>query len=149
MTERVAAEEGAEEISAGSMIELPRACVLAGEIAAGADFLSFGTNDLTQTAPGFSRDDAETKFLPSYLRQGTLESDPFETLDREGVGGADDGCCEEGAPDEAGHQDGHMWRARRRLRFSCVLPGDWPGLCVLPAVPGACGQAGGSAGCAC
>ena len=68
------------------MIELPRACIRADEIAELADFFSFGTNDLTQTALGFSRDDAEGKFLTFYLEHGVLERNPFETLDREGVG---------------------------------------------------------------
>ena len=69
----------------GTMIELPRACVVAGEIAAHADFFSFGTNDLTQTTFGFSRDDVG-HFLPTYLEQQILPRDPFVTLDREGVG---------------------------------------------------------------
>ena len=68
------------------MIELPRACMRADEIAEHADFFSFGTNDLTQTALGFSRDDAEGKFLTHYLEHGILERNPFETLDQEGVG---------------------------------------------------------------
>jgi pyruvate,orthophosphate dikinase len=68
------------------MIELPRACVRADEIARHADFFSFGTNDLTQTRLGFSRDDAEGKFLTRYLEEGILERNPFETLDVEGVG---------------------------------------------------------------
>jgi pyruvate, orthophosphate dikinase len=68
------------------MIELPRACVRADEIAEQADFFSFGTNDLTQTTLGFSRDDAEGKFLTHYLEDGILEKNPFETLDRSGVG---------------------------------------------------------------
>jgi len=70
----------------GTMIELPRACIRADEIAADADFFSFGTNDLTQTALGFSRDDAEGKFLTRYLDDRILEVNPFETLDRSGVG---------------------------------------------------------------
>ena len=70
----------------GTMIELPRACIRADEIAELADFFSFGTNDLTQTALGFSRDDAEGKFLTHYLEHGVLERNPFETLDLEGVG---------------------------------------------------------------
>jgi pyruvate,orthophosphate dikinase len=73
-------------VKVGTMVELPRACVAAGEIALHADFFSFGTNDLTQTTLGFSRDDAEERFLPFYLREGLLEENPFETLDREGVG---------------------------------------------------------------
>ena len=68
------------------MIELPRACIRADEIAEHADFFSFGTNDLTQTALGFSRDDAEGKFLTHYLEDGVLEKNPFETLDVDGVG---------------------------------------------------------------
>ena len=70
----------------GTMIELPRACIRADEIAEHADFFSFGTNDLTQTALGFSRDDAEGKFLTRYLEDGVLERNPFETLDQSGVG---------------------------------------------------------------
>jgi pyruvate,orthophosphate dikinase len=70
----------------GTMIELPRACVRADEIAAEADFFSFGTNDLTQTTLGFSRDDAEGKFLTRYLEDRILLANPFETLDQSGVG---------------------------------------------------------------
>jgi len=86
LTLRVAEEEGAGEYLCGTMIELPRACVRADEIAEHADFFSFGTNDLTQTALGFSRDDAEGKFLTFYLEDGILDRNPFETLDRDGVG---------------------------------------------------------------
>jgi pyruvate, orthophosphate dikinase len=70
----------------GTMIELPRAALVAGEIAATAEFFSFGTNDLTQTAWGFSRDDIEAKFLPRYLELGIIKVNPFESLDRAGVG---------------------------------------------------------------
>ncbi|MCZ6563654.1 MAG: pyruvate, phosphate dikinase, partial [Deltaproteobacteria bacterium] len=69
----------------GTMIELPRACLVADQIAQEADFFSFGTNDLTQTCLGMSRDDAG-KFLPSYVAQGFFSEDPFVTIDREGVG---------------------------------------------------------------
>ena len=69
----------------GTMIELPRAALLAGEIARHAEFFSFGTNDLTQTTFGISRDDAAT-FLPRYIELGILEEDPFQVLDRDGVG---------------------------------------------------------------
>jgi pyruvate, orthophosphate dikinase len=87
LTVRVAEEEGYEPpYLIGTMIELPRACVRADEIAEHADFFSFGTNDLTQTALGFSRDDAEGKFLTHYLEDGVLADDPFATLDRDGVG---------------------------------------------------------------
>jgi pyruvate, orthophosphate dikinase len=86
LTVRTAAEEGDVEYLCGTMIELPRACVRADEIAEHADFFSFGTNDLTQTTLGFSRDDAEGKFLTHYLDERILEANPFETLDRSGVG---------------------------------------------------------------
>jgi pyruvate, orthophosphate dikinase len=80
-------EELAEEsLPIGTMIELPRACAVAGEIADHADFFSFGTNDLTQMVCGISRDDAEEKFLAEYLRSGLLLENPFETLDQSGVG---------------------------------------------------------------
>jgi len=69
----------------GTMIELPRACVTSDEIAAHADFYSFGTNDLTQTVYGLSRDDAG-RFLPFYVENGILKDDPFITIDTEGVG---------------------------------------------------------------
>jgi pyruvate,orthophosphate dikinase len=87
---RVAAEVFAEkkkkvEYMVGTMIELPRAALVADEIAQEAEFFSFGTNDLTQTTFGFSRDDIN-KFLPDYLGQGILKQDPFAVLDREGVG---------------------------------------------------------------
>jgi len=82
------AQEESETVEylVGTMIELPRACIRADEIAEYADFFSFGTNDLTQTALGFSRDDAEGKFLTRYLEDGVLERNPFEFLDQTGVG---------------------------------------------------------------
>ena len=70
----------------GTMVELPRACVVAGDLATIAEFFSFGTNDLTQTAYGYSRDDAEASFIPQYLEQKILKDDPFQVLDRVGVG---------------------------------------------------------------
>jgi pyruvate, orthophosphate dikinase len=79
-------EEGEVEYLCGTMIELPRACMRADEIAEHADFFSFGTNDLTQTTLGFSRDDAEGKFLTHYLDERILADNPFETLDLTGVG---------------------------------------------------------------
>jgi pyruvate, orthophosphate dikinase len=74
------------DIPIGTMIELPRAALTAGEIARVADFFSFGTNDLTQMTYGLSRDDAEGLFLRDYLERGIFSSDPFQTLDRAGVG---------------------------------------------------------------
>ena len=79
---RSAAEKGvALDIPIGTMIELPRAAVTADEIGKVADFFSFGTNDLTQTTFGFSRDDIESKFLPKYLERKILPRNPFETID--------------------------------------------------------------------
>jgi pyruvate,orthophosphate dikinase len=83
----VLAEKSAHvDYTVGTMIELPRACVIADEIAQHADFFSFGTNDLTQTTYGISRDDS-SHFLPQYVDQGVIEVDPFVRLDQEGVGG--------------------------------------------------------------
>ncbi|MDY6794109.1 MAG: pyruvate, phosphate dikinase [Actinomycetota bacterium] len=85
-----------QEYTVGTMIELPRAALTANEIAEVADFFSFGTNDLTQTTLGFSRDDAEAKFLPLYLEEGILSSNPFQTLDVDGVGKLVRMACELG-----------------------------------------------------
>jgi pyruvate,orthophosphate dikinase len=88
LVERVVEEEGGPELelSIGTMIELPRACFVADRIARQADFFSFGTNDLTQTALGFSRDDVEGSFLIRYLERRIVDRSPFETIDRPGVG---------------------------------------------------------------
>jgi pyruvate, orthophosphate dikinase len=75
-----------EDYTVGTMIELPRACFIANLIARHADFFSFGTNDLTQTALGFSRDDVESKFIPTYIEDKILDRSPFETIDAPGVG---------------------------------------------------------------
>jgi pyruvate,orthophosphate dikinase len=86
---RVAAEHGLVErrdYTVGTMIELPRACFIANLIARHADFFSFGTNDLTQTAIGLSRDDAESKFMPTYIERKIVDRSPFETIDAPGVG---------------------------------------------------------------
>jgi pyruvate,orthophosphate dikinase len=87
LTEHVMEEEAPGiEYLCGTMIELPRAALRAAEIAEYADFFSFGTNDLTQTTLGMSRDDAEGKFLTFYLEDGVIEANPFEILDQSGVG---------------------------------------------------------------
>jgi pyruvate,orthophosphate dikinase len=87
LIERVAEEEGnTAELEIGTMIELPRACFVADRIARIADFFSFGTNDLTQTALGFSRDDIEGQIVDRYIESGILDRSPFETIDRPGVG---------------------------------------------------------------
>jgi len=70
----------------GSMIEVVRSCLVADEIAHVVDFLSFGTNDLTQATFSFSREDAEAKFLPFYLEETVIPANPFQTIDQKGVG---------------------------------------------------------------
>ena len=116
----VSAAEGVElEFPIGTMVELPRAALTAGEIAAAADFFSFGTNDLTQMTWGFSRDDVEASFFSTYLEHGVFGVSPFETIDRDGVGrlvriGTDEGrasrpdlkvgvCGEHGGDPESVH----------------------------------------------
>ncbi len=90
-------EKGVQfEYKFGTMIEIPRAAVTAGEIAKLAQFFSFGTNDLTQMTFGYSRDDAERNFLVTYVEQGILPKNPFQTLDREGVGKLMDWAISEG-----------------------------------------------------
>jgi len=93
LVERVAREEASEggssersALTVGTMIELPRACFVADRIAGVADFFSFGTNDLTQTALGFSRDDVEGRFLAKYIERKVVDRSPFETIDKPGVG---------------------------------------------------------------
>jgi pyruvate,orthophosphate dikinase len=83
------------EYSIGTMIELPRAALTADEIASHAEFFSFGTNDLTQTTFGLSRDDAG-RFLPAYVDQGIFPNDPFQVLDQAGVGKLIIGAIREG-----------------------------------------------------
>jgi pyruvate,orthophosphate dikinase len=86
---RIGDEQGVtegEDYTVGTMIELPRACFVADRIARHADFFSFGTNDLTQTALGFSRDDVESKFVPVYMERKIIDRSPFETIDKPGVG---------------------------------------------------------------
>ncbi|MFX1514115.1 MAG: pyruvate, phosphate dikinase, partial [Promethearchaeota archaeon] len=80
-------DSATQPIGFGVMLELPRACLIADKLAEISQFLSFGTNDLTQTTLGFSRDDAEAKFLPTYIMKRVLKSNPFFTLDQRGVGG--------------------------------------------------------------
>jgi pyruvate,orthophosphate dikinase len=89
LVERVGESHGmraGEDYLVGTMIELPRACFIAGRLAGAADFFSFGTNDLTQTALGFSRDDVEGGFVSAYLERRIIDRSPFESIDRDGVG---------------------------------------------------------------
>jgi len=89
LVQRIGDEEDLQigaDYTVGTMIELPRACFVADRISQFADFFSFGTNDLTQTALGFSRDDVESKFVPTYLERRIIDRSPFETIDAPGVG---------------------------------------------------------------
>ena len=137
------------EIPIGTMIELPRAALTAGEIAQAADFFSFGTNDLTQTTWGFSRDDVEGAFFTDYLEAGIFSVSPFESIDEEGVGALvamasqtggrpsremSLGVCGEHGGDPASI---HFFdRLRARLRLVFTLPradrpaGGWAGRVV-------------------
>lgn len=90
-------EKGVEfDYKFGTMVEIPRACITASEIAKTAEFFSFGTNDLTQMTFGYSRDDAERNFLVKYVEEGILPTNPFQTLDRDGVGRLMDIAVKEG-----------------------------------------------------
>jgi pyruvate, orthophosphate dikinase len=84
--EWIAEEDAGIKTLVGTMIELPRACFVANKIAERADFFSFGTNDLTQSSLGFSRDDVESRILSTYLEQKIIDRSPFETIDKPGVG---------------------------------------------------------------
>ena len=97
VAQSVQSEKGVRvEYKFGTMIEVPRAALVAGEIAVDAEFFSFGTNDLTQTTFGFSRDDAEGKFIVRYIDQRILKVNPFETIDAAGVGRLMDIAVKEG-----------------------------------------------------
>ncbi|MFZ2419905.1 MAG: putative PEP-binding protein, partial [Anaerolineae bacterium] len=87
LAEQVCRDKGVSvQYKFGTMIEVPRAALTAGDIAKEAEFFSFGTNDLSQTTYGYSRDDAEGKFLLKYVEDKILPNNPFQQLDREGVG---------------------------------------------------------------
>ena len=108
----------------GTMIELPRAAVTARQIAADAEFFSFGTNDLTQTTYGFSRDDA-AKFTGFYRDHNLLEFDPFAVLDREGVGAVMRLAIREGAGDSSDVETRDLRGTRRGSQFRRILPPAW------------------------
>ena len=127
------------------MIELPRAALKAGEIAETAEFFSFGTNDLTQTAFGISRDDAAS-FLGIYTSKGILPADPFVSIDREGVGELVRIAAERGRKVRPKHQARHLRRTRRRSGLGRVLPRGRARLRVLLAVPRADRAIGRGAG---
>ena len=147
---RVAAEVFAEkerkvEYLVGTMIELPRAALVADEIAKEAEFFSFGTNDLTQTTFGFSRDDIN-KFLPTYLGEGILKQDPFAVLDREGVGQLVRMGTGKRPQDRAEAEGWHLRRARRRAIVGGVLLPGRHELCFVLSVPRVDSAVGGSTG---
>ena len=135
-----------EDYTVGTMIELPRACFVANRIAEHADFFSFGTNDLTQTALGFSRDDVESKFVPTYMERKIIDRSPFETIDKPGVGWLVRLAAWVGREAQAAPQARDLRRARRRPGVDRLLPHGRAGLRVLLAVPRAdragCGGAG-------
>ncbi len=150
----VAAEVGKERggslhYQVGTMIELPRAALRAGEIAEHAEFFSFGTNDLTQMTLGLSRDDSG-KFLEPYIRAEIFHGDPFQTLDVSGVGELVEMAAERGRKVAARPQARHLRRAWRRRRLGGVLRDRGPRLCLLLALPRAdrtaCRGPGGAEG---
>ena len=148
VAKEVFAEAGPKiEYSVGTMIELPRAALVADKIAEIADFFSFGTNDLTQTVFGLSRDDAG-KFLPRYVEAGILPKDPFVSMDPEGVGEMVRIAAREGPVGEEPPEAGHLRRAWRRPGLHRIVREDRAGLRVVQPVPRAGGAAGGGAGSA-
>ena len=118
----------------GTMIELPRACVLADRIAEHADFFSFGTNDLTQTTFGLSRDDMG-RFLPAYIDEGILPDDPFAALDQTASARWSSSASARGREVKPEAQGRHLRRARRRPELGRVLPPGGLRLRVVLAVP--------------
>ena len=119
------------------MIELPRACLIAGHIARHADFFSFGTNDLTQTTIGLSRDDVEGSFMPSYLAGRIIDRSPFEVIDGPGVGELVRIGAERGRAANPELKLGDLRRARRRSGQHPLLRLARPRLRQLLALPGA------------
>ena len=135
---RIGEEEGLHEVedyTVGTMIELPRACFVADRIARHADFFSFGTNDLTQTALGFSRDDVESKFVPAYMERKIIDRSPFETIDKPGRRLARAARRVGRARGAAGPQARDLRRARGRPGLDRVLPHGRARLRVVLAVP--------------
>ena len=131
----------------GTMIEIPRAAVTAAEVAKLAEFFSFGTNDLTQMTFGYSRDDAERNFLVTYVEQGILPVNPFQTLDREGVGRLMKMAIDDGRTTRPGAGSRNLRRAWGRPGVDRMVPPDRQQLRELFAVPGARGASGRRTGC--
>ena len=126
MADQVMEEMGVKfDYLVGTMMEIPRACVVADEIATEAEFFSFGTNDLTQMTFGFSRDDAGT-FLPEYVEKDILPRDPFQSLDQVGVGALVQMGVEKAAR-EVQFEGRRLRRTRRRPCIYRFLPSCWLG----------------------
>ena len=143
---KVFAEKGVKvKYLVGTMIELPRACIVADQIAKEAQFFSFGTNDLTQTGLGMSRDDYGS-FIRHYLENDMVPKDPFQTIDFDGVGGLMKIGVEKGRATRPRPEDRHLRRARRRAGLGEVLPQDRAELRELQPVPRADRPPGGGAG---
>ncbi len=123
------------DIPIGTMVELPRAALTAFRVAEAAEFFSFGTNDLTQTTWGFSRDDVEAAFFAAYLDKGVFTVSPFESLDVDGVGRLVDIADPGGAQDAPRPQGRRLRRARRRPGVDPLLPPHRTGLRLLLALP--------------
>ena len=130
----------------GTMIEIPRAAVTAGEIAELAEFFSFGTNDLTQMTFGYSRDDAERNFLITYVEEGILPKNPFQTIDRDGVGKLMQMAVDDGRKTRPDLEVGICGEHGGDPELDRVLPHDRQQLRVLLAVPRADRPPGG---CSC
>ena len=134
---QILTDQGQElQVLWGTMIELPRAALVAAEIAEVAEFFSFGTNDLTQTAFGFSRDDIG-KFLGLYEERKLVPANPFVTVDAARRRPADADRLRGGPPDPVGPEAGHLRRARRRPRLGPLLPRPW-GWTTCPARRSGC-----------
>ena len=129
----------------GTMIETPRAALVADEIAEIAEFFSFGTNDLTQMTFGFSRDDVEGRMMPAYLEQGLLPVSPFEQLDRDGVGKLVEWAKARGREVRPDLKLGICGEHGGDPGVGALLPRGRPRLRVVLAVPGAAGPARGRA----
>ena len=129
----------------GTMIEIPRGALTADEIAQSAEFFSFGTNDLTQTALGMSRDDSGS-FLAAYAELEIVKKNPFATIDQTGVGQLVEIAVTKGRKTRPEHQARHLRRARRRSLVDSFLREGRARLRELLAVPRAGGAAGGGAG---
>ena len=126
----------------GTMIETPRAALIAGQLAELAQFLSFGTNDLTQLTYGFSRDDVEAQLLTAYVEKDLLPVSPFASLDPDGVGALIRTAIAQRAPGQPDDQARHLRRARRRPGLDRAVRAVRPGLRVVLALAGA-GRAAG------